>query len=404
MPDDITKRMRYFDRQFLRAKDFQDEQAYHLDRRWRHNRLLHTYGIAEGLEVKQSSVLGEEKMVLVTRGTAYDPGGFEIVLSADQKRDLSSVAVNPGPPVSYTSPLYLTITYTEEPSDPSTDPGINGSTRTSEPPLFQPSPTAPTDPNQLLLAVIERDTSNGNVTTIDTNPPGRRRAGTLPPGSIGSAELRDGAVQSRHIAPADAGTEQTLTSGSGVKTGHIKDQAIAPEKLADNAVTSRSIADGVVTELKLADNAVTSRAIADQAIASEKLANNAVTSRGIAPADAGIDQTLGTGSGIKTGHIKDQAVTLDKIAPGIIPGNVGIAVTPGLSHDASIPIPSGFTREECVFFAFLKAITSPGLDNGFNCQATPSPEGKVVIFDLVNASPILNAAATGVAIAKKGGW
>lgn len=299
MPDDITKRMRYFDRQFLRAKDFQDEQAYHLNRRRRHNRLLHTYGIAEGLEVKQSSVLGEEKMVLVTRGTAYDPQGLEIVLSADQKLDLSSVAVSPGSPVSYTSPLYLTITYTEEPSDPSTDPGINGSTtRTLEKPLLQPSPTAPTDPNQLLLAVIERDTSNGNVTTIDTNPPGRRRAGTLPPGSIGSAELRDGAVQSRHIAPADTGTDQTLTSGSGVKTGHIKDQAIAAEKLADNAVTSR--------------------AIADQAIAPEKLADNAVTSRAIAPADAGTAQTLTTGSGVKTGHIKDGAITQTKVAPGTI--------------------------------------------------------------------------------------
>jgi hypothetical protein len=46
MLDDVSKRMNYFDRQFLRAKDFQVEQAYHLDRRQRLNRLLLRAGIA----------------------------------------------------------------------------------------------------------------------------------------------------------------------------------------------------------------------------------------------------------------------------------------------------------------------------------------------------------------------
>ena len=47
---DADKRLRYFNGQFLQQEDFADEQTYHLDRQRRHNRDLHTPGIAEGLE------------------------------------------------------------------------------------------------------------------------------------------------------------------------------------------------------------------------------------------------------------------------------------------------------------------------------------------------------------------
>ncbi len=258
---DITKRMNYFDRQFLRAQDFVDEQDYHLDRRCRHNRLLHTYGIAEGLIVTASPEPGEEKMVLVSPGTAYDPQGSEIILTVTppataRKVDLSEVEVDPGPPISYSSPLYLTIAYGEKNSDPSTDSGIEGFTRIQEKPQLKPSAEEPLDPNELLLAVIERDTSSGNVTEVDTNPLGRRQAEELPPNSIGPAELRDGAVQSRHIALAESGTDQDTTTGTGVKTDHLKDGAVTDSKLADEAVSTRSIQDGAVNNTKIADNTI----------------------------------------------------------------------------------------------------------------------------------------------------
>src|SRR5262249_58352058 len=48
---DITDRTRFFDGRFLRAGDFIAEQDYHLDRRRRHGRLLHTSGVANGLVV-----------------------------------------------------------------------------------------------------------------------------------------------------------------------------------------------------------------------------------------------------------------------------------------------------------------------------------------------------------------
>ena len=44
-----TRRVHYFDHQFLRVEDFTDEQAYHLEMRRAHNRMLHSPGVAHGL-------------------------------------------------------------------------------------------------------------------------------------------------------------------------------------------------------------------------------------------------------------------------------------------------------------------------------------------------------------------
>ena len=95
-----------------------------------------------------------------------------------------------------------------------------------------------------------------------------------------------------------------------------------------------------------------------------------------------------------------------------VSNNIGIAVTPGLTNGASIPIPSGFTQNECVFFAYPKSIVNKDIRT-FHCmvsngvlqfnysneagQAIPNPpsDGQFRVFP---------AYATGVAIAKKGGW
>ena len=43
-PENVTKRVRFYDGQFLQAQDFVDEQAYHVDRQRLHNRGLHLSG------------------------------------------------------------------------------------------------------------------------------------------------------------------------------------------------------------------------------------------------------------------------------------------------------------------------------------------------------------------------
>src|SRR6185436_4337598 len=87
MPDNVQKRLRYFDGQFLRDQDFIDEQNYHLDRQQRHNRLLHAPGIVSGLEVIVKPETGE---VTIAPGTALDSAGRQIVLSKETKLNLES--------------------------------------------------------------------------------------------------------------------------------------------------------------------------------------------------------------------------------------------------------------------------------------------------------------------------
>jgi hypothetical protein len=180
---DVTKRMNYFDRQFLRATDFQDEQAYDLDRRRRHNRLLHAPGIAEGLEVTGNI---NDAFVTVSPGTAYDALGQEIVLAASEQVSVSTIAG---------TTAYITIAYGEQASDPSADPGVAGnSTRTTEQPSLAASATPPVNPN-LLLPLTRITLANGKVSATPDNTV-RNQAGTVvaPDLTLHSVTLRNDTV------------------------------------------------------------------------------------------------------------------------------------------------------------------------------------------------------------------
>jgi hypothetical protein len=85
MSNDPRKRLRYFNGQFLQAQDFIDEQDYHIDRQRRHNRLLHTYGVAEGL-----GVISTGSQITVTPGTAIDGEGRQILITANQSINSNS--------------------------------------------------------------------------------------------------------------------------------------------------------------------------------------------------------------------------------------------------------------------------------------------------------------------------
>jgi hypothetical protein len=80
---------------------------------------------------------------------------------------------------------------------------------------------------------------------------------------------------------------------------------------------------------------------------------------------------------------------------------VGMVVVTSISHGATIPVPAGFTRAETRFFAFIKFYTQ-------RVQA-----GDFVSFSVfANNNGVVNAGfasgasgnATGVAIARRGGW
>ena len=118
---DTVKRLNYFDHQFLRAPDFNDEQGYHLKMRRYHNQLLHTPGIVQGLV---PTAQAGATVVTISAGFAIDSQGREMVLPADKQLDLTSEATG--------KTVYFTIEYQEQQSDPSTDAGATGNTRWTE--------------------------------------------------------------------------------------------------------------------------------------------------------------------------------------------------------------------------------------------------------------------------------
>jgi hypothetical protein len=158
-----VKRVHYFDHQFLRADDFTAEQEYHQSLRRLHNRLLHTWGIAEGLEV---TFQGGASSVTVSPGVAVDNSGREIVVTEDTPVELLNQPAD--------AEIYVTISYGEEETDATQETGAEGNTRFTERPQFVALRNPPSDPgNRLVLAKATR--SGTEVTDLDTSD--RRVAG-----------------------------------------------------------------------------------------------------------------------------------------------------------------------------------------------------------------------------------
>jgi hypothetical protein len=78
---------------------------------------------------------------------------------------------------------------------------------------------------------------------------------------------------------------------------------------------------------------------------------------------------------------------------------VGMVVVTNISHGSTIPVPTGFSRAETKFFAFVKMYAMGNSPNGF--QVFASETGVVTCQALGQSGGLV---ATGVAIARKGGW
>jgi uncharacterized protein YjbI with pentapeptide repeats len=249
-----VKRMNYYQYQFLNVGDFTAEQDYHRAMRYRHNRALHSRGVAEGLDVTPKS---NQLAVTVSPGLAIDGEGREMVV-LPPGRDVTLAGL-PGD-------VNVLIEYQAVEDDPAASTGTPGNTRMNEDPHVFATPQQPTG-DQILLAKVS--ISAGVVTNVDASVR-----------QYSSAVARADQVLSAQIKEADGGSAQNTEIGSGIKTGHIQ--------------------DGAVTMLKLADDAVTSGKIA--------------------PADGSSGQDVNSGAGVKTGHIQDAAVTGAKIQDGSVPG------------------------------------------------------------------------------------
>ncbi|HVP54605.1 MAG TPA: tail fiber domain-containing protein [Candidatus Eisenbacteria bacterium] len=199
----VVKRLNYFDHQFLRAPDFNDEQNYHLTMRRYHNQMLHTPGIVQGLV---PSAQAGATTVTVSSGFAIDGMGREMLLPGDVQLDLTNEAAG--------KTVYFTIEYNEQQSDPSADAGATGNTRWTESPKvsFAEQPPA-VDSMALVLGQVSR-TATG-LGPIDLSA--RKSAGVVVSGDLKVNSLslkRDGVDPATWPNFSCSGPNQAVATGS----------------------------------------------------------------------------------------------------------------------------------------------------------------------------------------------
>ena len=200
----VIKRLHYFDHQFLIESDFADHQAYHVDMRWRHNRLLHTAGVADGLLV--TGAVGATS-VSVAPGTAIDANGHDVVLLEARTLALPGTAT--------AAEIY--IAYREVESDPRSSADVTGNTRISEDPVLTARAIAPApDPvpaGGVLLAAVSL--SGGQLTAAPNNDV-RTRAGSVVTDDLAVRSLRlrrDGLVSAQWPRLSCAQANQATLEG-----------------------------------------------------------------------------------------------------------------------------------------------------------------------------------------------
>ncbi|MBP0002094.1 MAG: hypothetical protein J7641_24390 [Cyanobacteria bacterium SID2] len=335
MPEDMEKRLRYYTGQFLQENDFNDEQHYHLDRQRRHNRLLHTPGIAEGLIVTGSP--GDSE-VNVQPGTAIDAEGHAIVLAGNEIVTWTNDFHN--------REVFVVISYEEEATDLATE-GVREETRWHERPRLQV--IAIDDPDKpantfIRLARLSIDSSGELQATPPETPDLSVRS--FAGGRLGSEVELDKLTLTYTTDPRNspsftAGDDNradlqgslqidgNLDVVNGTIQGNLANNSVRTADLRNLSVTEAKLADGAVTEAKLADNSVSQAKIQDGSINSAKLANNAVTLNQLADNSVNgfkiVNESIGT-SELANGAVNQVKLSNNSVnAAKIQNGTVGTA-------------------------------------------------------------------------------
>jgi len=119
MSDEDTKRLNYYNGQYLDFQDFQDEQKYHIDMRRRHNIAHHSWGIVTGLELERKETQEGSKIykTFIMPGMAIDGYGREIIVRSPVELDTKIIKEKLAG-VSLPVRLNIWISYHLEKSDP----------------------------------------------------------------------------------------------------------------------------------------------------------------------------------------------------------------------------------------------------------------------------------------------
>lgn len=439
---DEVKRLHYFNGQFLREPDFTAEQAYHTHHQRDHARLLHTPGIAEGLEIPDPP--SGATAVTVNAGAAYDDQGRRIVLAANKPVELVDLPAGQA--------VYVTIAYGETQTDPTDETGIPAKTRWTEGPLIETSISQPANPGEkLVLARIVRggtlvssvdrtarrvagvkggdlDVRSLRFTSGDVAEAGWVRTQLKPDGNlhvignltvegtirgdiavatVQAADLEDNAVTSAKLAEADGTSAQDTNSGAGVKTNHIQDGAVTLAKLAANsvdasrivdlsvgtselanlAVTTAKLADGSISAIKLAAASVDATKIVDGTITALKLAANSVDSTKIVDGNVGLAKLAA--NSVDGTKIADGAVSLAKLALNSVDATRIVDGAVGTSELANLAVTNAKLADNSVTTAKI-ADGSIGLAE----MAASSVDGTKIVAGSVGTGHLANSAVT----------
>jgi len=219
-----VKRLKYFNHQFLRVEDFQEEQDYHLRMRRRLNRVLHTWGVAEGLQVTAAAGASAVK---VAAGTAIDEQGREIVLLTERTEPLGTYSVKT---------VYVTLRYLEEPTDETDETGTGlEARRWTERPEVRIVDAPPARQGEVLVLGRVNLAASGTVASVDEGDVANRRryagvvGGDLEVRSLSLAAegrpaadyplLRYGAVQRADLTGSLRVTQNATVDGKLAVTG-----------------------------------------------------------------------------------------------------------------------------------------------------------------------------------------
>jgi hypothetical protein len=139
-------------------------------------------------------------------------------------------------------------------------------------------------PAEAARLIGSKDVRNHSLKTQDLSKKAVRTLQTTPPSSVGTGQLRDGAVTPVKIAPSAVGSGQLAQDAVG--TRELRAGAAGTAQLADGAVTGAKVADGTLDARDTARYSGRFRVTVPRVLAKTCWSGEPV---GLAPEQAGAD-------------------------------------------------------------------------------------------------------------------
>ncbi len=215
MDEDKVKRMRYFEHEILDSADFEAEQEYNRDMRYRHNRTLHTWGVGSGLlvEMAEGQEAGTGIKAAVGAGVAINGEGKEIVVKQPIDIDFSLEKYTGG------NSYYVTIAWHEQEAEPRQEDEPRELKRWEEVPQVVASGALPADQEKDLVLARVKLRNDKTIESIDNT---LRKFALMKIGDKAVTEAKlDDSVKAKLVTEGDNHTHTAVDVGAFPNTGAL---------------------------------------------------------------------------------------------------------------------------------------------------------------------------------------